>query len=84
MSGLKFTLSEVTSFLPDNLSELKAIDVYHWRNFRSTYRKLVWVGFEPTTTEFRSDAVPNWAIIPWVQPALRANFVYIYNKPNLT
>ena len=29
MSGLKFTLSEVTSFLPDNLSELKAIDVYH-------------------------------------------------------
>ena len=27
---------------------------YHWRIFRSSYRKLVWVRFEPTTTEFRS------------------------------
>ena len=27
--------------------------------FRSSYRKLAPVGFEPTTTEFRSDALTN-------------------------
>ena len=41
-------------------------------------------GFEPTTTEFRSDALTDRAIRPWVQLALRANFaqllqfIYIY------
>ena len=43
--------------------------------FRSSYRKLARVGFEPTITEFRSDAQTDWAIKPWVQLALRANFV---------
>ena len=33
------------------------------------------MGFEPSTTEFRSDALTNWAIRPWVQLALRANLV---------
>ena len=33
------------------------------------------VGFEPTTTEFRSDALTDWAIRPRVQLALRANVV---------
>ena len=32
-----------------------------------------WVGFESTTTEFCSDALTDWAIIPWVQ--LRTNLV---------
>ena len=27
--------------------------IHHWRILWSSYRKLVWVGFEPTTTEFR-------------------------------
>ena len=45
---------------------------YHWRSFRSTYKKLAWVRFEHTTTEFRSDALTNWALKPWVQLALRA------------
>ena len=49
--------------------------IHHWRIFRSSYRKLAWVGFEPTTTEFRSDALTDWAIRPWVQLTLRANFV---------
>ena len=49
----------------------------HWWIFRSSYRKLAWVGFEPTTTEFRSDALTDWAIRPWVQLALRANFVQL-------
>ena len=38
---------------------------------------LAWVGFEPTTTEFRSYALTDWAIRPWVQLALRANFVQL-------
>ena len=29
------------------------------------------MGFEPTTTELRSDAQTDWAIKPWVQPALK-------------
>ena len=51
--------------------------IHHWRILRSSYRKLAWVGFEPTTTEFRSDALTDWAIKPWVQLALRANFVQL-------
>ena len=35
-------------------------------DFWSSYRKWAWVGFEPTTTEFRSDALIDWAIRPWV------------------
>ena len=43
--------------------------IHHWRILWSSYRKLAWVGFEPTTTEFRSDALTDWAIRPWVQLA---------------
>ena len=43
--------------------------------------QLAWVGFEPTTTEFRSDAQSDWAIRSSVQLALRANFgLYIWYK----
>ena len=50
----------------------------HHRNFlRKSYRKLAWVGFETTTTEFRSDVLTYWVIRPWVQLALRANFVQL-------
>ena len=51
--------------------------IHHWRIFWSSYRKLAWVGFEPTTTEFRSDALTDWVIRPWVKLALRANFVQL-------
>ena len=47
------------------------------RFFWNSYRKLAWVRVEPTTTEFRSDALTDWAIMPWVQLALRANFVQL-------
>ena len=56
------------------------IDTYgiqHWRVLRSNNRKVAWVGFEPTTTEFRSDALPNWAIKSWVQLGLRGIFVQL-------
>ena len=49
--------------------------IYHWRIFRISHRKLAWVGFELTTTEFLSDTLTSWTIRPWVQLALRANFV---------
>ena len=56
------------------------IDTYgiqHWRIFRSSCRKLTWVGFEPTITEFRSDALTDWTIRPWVQLTLAAYFVQL-------
>ena len=55
--------------------------VYIWysrlKDFWSSCRKLVWVVFEPTTTEFRSDSLTNWAIRPWFQLILRANIVQL-------
>ena len=51
--------------------------IHYWRKFRNSYKKLAWVGFEPMNTEFRSDALGNWAIRPCVQLALRANFVQL-------
>ena len=51
--------------------------IHHWMIFRSNYRKLTWVGFEPTITEFCSDALTDWAIRTWVQLALRAIFVQL-------
>ena len=50
----------------------------HQRIIWSSYRKLTWVGFEPTITEspeFHSDALTDWAIRPWAQLALKADFV---------
>ena len=44
--------------------------IHHWRIFRSSYKKLAWMGFEPMSTEFRSDALTDWAIRLWVQFAL--------------
>ena len=49
-------------------------DIHHWRIIWSSYIKLARVGFEPTTTEFHSDTPTDWAIRPWVQLALTANF----------
>ena len=46
----------------------------HWVILRSSYRKLAWVGFEPTTTEFCWDALTDWAVRPWVQLTLKATF----------
>ena len=53
------------------------IYIYHRRVLRSSHRKLVSVGFEPTTTKFCSDAVTDWAIRPWAELTLTANFVQL-------
>ena len=58
----------------------KWIDTYvihQWREFRSSYRKLSWLVHEPTTTEFGSEALTDWALRPWVQLTLRANVVQL-------
>ena len=47
------------------------------KDFWSSCRRLTWVGFEPTTTEFHSGALTNWAIRPRVQLAHSANFVQL-------
>ena len=55
-------------------------NIHHWRiiwSSSSGSRKLAWVGFEPRTTEFRSHLLTDWAITPWVQLALRTNFVQL-------
>ena len=57
------------------------IYIQHWRILWSCYRKLAWAGLEPTTTEFRSDSLSDWAIRPWVQLALRVNFVHFVQLP---
>ena len=49
--------------------------IHHWRIISSNCRKLTLMGFEPTTTEFRSDTLTDWAIRSWVKLSLRANFV---------
>ena len=51
--------------------------VHHWQILWSSYRELARVGFEPTTTEFRSDALTDWATRLWVQLVFRANFVQL-------
>ena len=43
-----------------------------FRIFRSNYRKLALVGFEPRTIDFRSDALTDCVIRPWGQLTLRA------------
>ena len=51
--------------------------IHHWRIIWSSYRDLAWVGFEPTTTEFRSDVLTGSEIRQWAQLALRANLVQL-------
>ena len=49
--------------------------IHHRPILWSSYRKMAWVGLEPTTTEPPSDALKHCAIRPWIQLVLRANFV---------
>ena len=61
----------------NHMSVAEWVDTYgihHRRILWSSYRKLAWVGFDPTTTEFRSDTLTDWAVRSWVQLSLRANF----------
>ena len=80
LSSSVATFILIESLLNNHMSVAEWPDTYgihSWRILWSIYRKLIWVGFEPTFTEFRSDALTEWVIKPWVQLALRANFVQL-------
>ena len=69
----------------NHMSVAEWIDTYGIQSLIlwSSYRKLAWVGFEPKSTEFCSDALTNWAIRPWVQHAFRANSVQLLQSHHL-
>ena len=52
--------------------------VHHWIRIRNSYGKLVWVGFEATTAEFRSDTKANWVMRPLCK--YKYTNIYIYIK----
>ena len=49
--------------------------IHHWGILSSSCRELAGVVLEPTTSEFHSEALTDWAVMQWIQLALRANFV---------
>ena len=55
-------------------------NIIHGIHCRSIFRnkRLPWMGLEPTTTEFYSDWLTDWSIKPWIDFALRANFVQLF------
>ena len=55
-------LAQVITFVAERIG---IHGIHHWRIFRSSYRKLAWVGFEPMTTEFLIIALTEWIISPW-------------------
>ena len=60
-------IMQIINKLGNHVSVVEWADTYgihHWWILWSSYRKLTWVGFEPTTTEFCSDALTDWAIRP--------------------
>ena len=73
---INFRISSFSSFFSCN-SMPNRYGVHHRKVLWSSYRKLAWVGFEPTTNGFRSDVLTDWAIRPWVQLALRAKFIQL-------
>ena len=52
------------------------------RIFRSSYNKLVWEGFKPTTTEFCSGARADWVIRPLYKYII-IHYIYIYTHTHI-
>ena len=66
------------SFSPVSTSLQRFLFLYLYLHiYRISYRKLAWVRVEPMTIEFCSFPLTDRAIRPWVQLALRANFVQL-------
>ena len=70
------------------MKENKNIFIYRYLVFTTegffevALHRLVWVGFEPTTSEYHSEALTDWPIRQWVQRAFRANFMRLYIYSN--
>ena len=43
----------------DRMKQLEYTLIHHWRTVRNRYKKSTWVGFEPKTTEFRTDGLTD-------------------------
>ena len=74
----KFILIKVS--VGNQMSAAEWADIYRNQNLQnlwSSYRKLLWERFEPTITEFRSDALTDWTITSWAQLAFRAIFIQL-------
>ena len=75
----RLSLFEVCLRLSHECSRMNdTYGIHHWRILWISYKMLAWVGFEPTTNEFCLDGLTNWAIRPWVELVLRANFVQVF------
>ena len=64
----------------NHMSVAEWADTYGIQNLQTlwcSYRKFLWERFEPTITEFRSDALTDWAIRLCVPLVLRATFVQL-------
>ena len=58
-------------------------DIKQGKILWSSFGKLAQVGCEPKTTKFSSEALTHWTIRPWVQVALKANFVQLLKSHRL-
>ena len=72
----KQNFAQVTKLLAEWIGTYDISQLVHMF-FRSSYRKLAWVGFEPTTTEFYAVALTNWFNRPRVSLALIAKFLQL-------
>ena len=54
--------------------------IHHWRILLSSHRKLAWVRFEPTTTEFRSNALSYQAMSSTRSHDQLCNIYIIYRE----
>ena len=68
-------------FLVDNHMSVfewtETYGIFLCQNLQCSYRKLTWVRFEPTTTEFHSVTLSHWTIGSWIVLALRGNFAQL-------
>ena len=77
-----YVLTYLPACLPACLPPSLPNYIHHWRILWSSNRKLVWVEFEPTKSEFCWNALTDWAIRPWVQLPLIL-YIYIINIKTL-
>ena len=61
-NAFKISSSVSNLFLIELMFKWQIMVFLPLKGFWSSYRKLVWVKFQPTTTELRSDTLTNWAI----------------------
>ena len=80
-SVVLYSLTRATMMSPGQDETRVCVETYIYIYISSVAGDLIWtMGFEPTTTEFRSDAINDWAIRPWVQLVFRLKTTYLELK----